>query len=187
MTCRSSSIFPRSELPCRAHARYSNGTMAPVSISTPSGARPRSASPRRWKHSSVSRPALIELLTLLDELALPRAIATSSKHEHARHHLGAFDLTHRFHAIVAHGDYARGKPHPEPFLTAAERLGVAPAHCLALEDSWHGVRAASAAGMMTIMVPDLMNATPEMEELCVHIAADLHEVHGLMKAVSVSA
>jgi HAD superfamily hydrolase (TIGR01509 family) len=132
------------------------------------------------------KAGVIELLALLDELALPRAIATSSHHEHARHHLAAFDLSDRFHAVVAHGDYARGKPHPEPFLKAAERLGVAPAHCLALEDSWHGVRAASSAGMMTIMVPDLMRATPEMEGLCAHIAADLHEVCGLMKAVSVS-
>jgi HAD superfamily hydrolase (TIGR01509 family) len=133
------------------------------------------------------KAGVIELLALLDELALPRVIATSSHHEHARHHLTAFDLTHRFHAVIAHGDYARGKPHPEPFLKAAERLGVAPEHCLALEDSWHGVRAASRAGMMTIMVPDLMTATPEMKELCVHIAADLHEVCGLIKAVSVSA
>ena len=132
------------------------------------------------------KAGVVELLALLDELALPRAIATSSHHEHARHHLAAFDLTHRFHAVIAHGDYARGKPHPEPFLTAAERLGVAPAHCLALEDSWHGVRAASSAGMMTIMVPDLMVSTPEMEELCVHIAADLHEVCRLMKALGVS-
>jgi HAD superfamily hydrolase (TIGR01509 family) len=133
------------------------------------------------------KAGVVELLDLLDELALPRAIATSSHHEHAQHHLTAFDLTHRFHAVVAHGDYARGKPHPEPFLTAAARLGVEPAHCLALEDSWHGVRAASSAGMMTIMVPDLMRATPEMEELCAHIAADLHEVCALMKSASVSA
>jgi HAD superfamily hydrolase (TIGR01509 family) len=132
------------------------------------------------------KAGVVELLDLLDELALPRAVATSSHHEHARHHLAAFDLTHRFHAVVAHGDYARGKPHPEPFLTAAKRLGVEPVHCLALEDSWHGVRAASAAGMMTVMVPDLMMPTPEMEELCAHIATDLHEVRGLMKA-SVSA
>ena len=132
------------------------------------------------------KAGVVELLALLDELALPRAIATSSHHEHARHHLTAFGLSDRFHAVVAHGDYARGKPHPEPFLKAAERLGVDPAHCLALEDSWHGVRAASAAGMMTIMVPDLMRATPEMEKLCAHIAADLHEVCGLMKA-SISA
>jgi HAD superfamily hydrolase (TIGR01509 family) len=128
------------------------------------------------------KAGVAELLALLDELALPRAIATSSHHEHARHHLGAFDMSDRFDAVIAHGDYGRGKPHPDPFLRAAERLGVEPAHCLALEDSWHGVRAASAAGMMTIMVPDLMIPTPEMETLCVHIAADLHEVHGLIKA-----
>jgi HAD superfamily hydrolase (TIGR01509 family) len=132
------------------------------------------------------KAGVVELLAVLDDLALPRAIATSSHHEHAQHHLTAFGLSDRFHAVVAHGDYARGKPHPEPFLKAAERLGVEPALCLALEDSWHGVRAASSAGMMTIMVPDLMLPTPEMEKLCAHIAADLHEVCGLMKVVSVS-
>ena len=130
------------------------------------------------------KAGVVELLAVLDDLALPRAIATSSHHEHARHHLAAFDLSDRFHAVVAHGDYAQGKPHPEPFLTAAARLGVEPALCLALEDSWHGVRAASSAGMMTIMVPDLMAPTAEMEQLCVHIAADLHEVCGLMKTAS---
>jgi len=128
------------------------------------------------------KAGVVELLALLDELVLPSAIATSSHHEHARHHLGAFDLSGRFHAVIAHGDYARGKPHPDPFLKAAERLGVDPMHCLALEDSYHGVRAASSAGMMTVMVPDLMVATPEMTRLCAHIASDLHEVHGLMKA-----
>jgi HAD superfamily hydrolase (TIGR01509 family) len=128
------------------------------------------------------KAGVVELLSLLDEFALPRAIATSSHHEHARHHLTAFGLSDRFHAVIAHGDYARGKPHPDPFLKAAARLGVEPALCLALEDSWHGVRAASSAGMMTIMVPDLMVPTPVMEELCAHIAADLHEVRDLMKA-----
>jgi HAD superfamily hydrolase (TIGR01509 family) len=128
------------------------------------------------------KAGVVELLGLLDELALPRAIATSSHHEHARHHLTAFGLTDRFRVVIANGDYARGKPHPEPFLKAAERLGVEPAHCLALEDSYHGVRAASSAGMMTVMVPDLMMPTPEMEMLCAHIAADLHAVCSLMKA-----
>jgi HAD superfamily hydrolase (TIGR01509 family) len=127
------------------------------------------------------KAGVVELLALLDELALPRAIATSSHHEHGQHHLTAFGLSDRFHAVIAHGDYARGKPYPEPFPTAAERLGVEPAHCLALEDSYHGVRAATSAGMMTIMVPDLMIATPEMVQLCTHITTDLHEVCGLMK------
>ena len=133
------------------------------------------------------KAGVVELLDVLDDLALPRAIATSSHREHAQHHLDAFGLSDRFHAVIAHGDYISGKPHPEPFLNAAKRLGVEPALCLALEDSYHGVRAACGAGMMTIMVPDLMVSTAEMEELCIHIASDLHEVCSLVKAGRVAA
>ena len=75
-----------------------------------------------------------------------------------------------------------GKPNPDPFLTAAARLGIAPEFCLALEDSHNGVRAASTAGMMTIMVPDLLDPTQEMHDLCVRIARDLHEVEALIRA-----
>ena len=128
------------------------------------------------------KAGVIEMLDALDEMHLPRAIATSSEPEAARHHLGAHGLLDRFQAIVARGDYARGKPSPDPFLKAAERLGVAPEFCLALEDSYNGVRAASSAGMMTIMVPDLLEATDEMEKLCIRIAHDLHEVRVLTQA-----
>lgn len=124
----------------------------------------------------------IELLDLLDQMQLPRAIATSSRHEDARQHLDAHGLHGRVEVIVAHGDYTNGKPNPDPFLTAAARLGVDPAFCLALEDSHNGVRAASRAGMMTIMVPDLLVPTTEMEELCLCVASDLHQVCRLIKA-----
>lgn len=122
----------------------------------------------------------LELLDHLDELGLPRAIATSSSHRSVAAHLGHSGVIPRFNTIVARGDYTRGKPHPDPFLTAAERLGVAPEHCLALEDSHNGVRAASSAGMMTIMVPDLLAPTSEIEGLCIRIARDLHEVRDLL-------
>lgn len=125
-----------------------------------------------------------EILDLLDVLSLPRAIATSSGHESVRHHIGGHGLLERFHAILAAGDYARAKPAPDPYLRAAEALGVDPADCLALEDSHNGVRAASAAGMMTIMVPDLLHPTDEMHELCVRIARDLHEVEALLRAAA---
>jgi len=128
------------------------------------------------------KAGVVELLDLLDDLRLPRAIATSSRHEDVRHHLDAHSLLDRFHAVVAQGDYARGKPNPDPYLNAAERLGVEPAVCVALEDSYNGVRAASNAGMMTIMVPDLQAATAEMEKLCVYIAQDLRQVCALMKS-----
>jgi beta-phosphoglucomutase-like phosphatase (HAD superfamily) len=94
----------------------------------------------------------------------------------------ATGLLERFQIIIAQGDYVRGKPNPDPFLKAAEQLGVEPALCLALEDSYNGVRAASNAGMMTIMVPDLLAAPAEMEKLCVCIVQDLHQVCTLMKA-----
>lgn len=126
------------------------------------------------------KEGVVELLDALDSAGVPRAIATSSRHQDVRQHLEAHGLLDRFDAVVAKGDYARGKPNPDPFLTAAERLGHAPEFCLALEDSHHGVRAASSAGMMTIMVPDLLAATAEMEELCICIAKDLHEVRTLM-------
>jgi HAD superfamily hydrolase (TIGR01509 family) len=122
------------------------------------------------------KPGVIALLDTLDALRLPRAIATSSQHHTVRDHLASSALAERFHAIVAQGDYVASKPAPDPYLLAAERLGVAPSLCLALEDSHNGVRSASSAGMMTVMVPDLLEATDEMRALCAFVADDLHQV-----------
>ena len=123
-----------------------------------------------------------ELLDVLDAVAMPRAIATSSSHHDVRMHLSPHGLEGRFDAVVASGDYPRGKPNPDPYLKAAELLAVDPVWCLALEDSHNGVRAASEAGMMTVMIPDLLHPTEEMHRLCVRIAEDLHEVRALIEA-----
>jgi len=116
----------------------------------------------------------LELLDHLDALGIPRAIATSSPPIAVQRTLGPSGILPRFDAVVAAGDYVRGKPNPDPFLVAAERLGVPAEDCLALEDSHNGVRAAHAAGMMTVMVPDLLHATDEMREMTVAIADSLH-------------
>jgi HAD superfamily hydrolase (TIGR01509 family) len=130
---------------------------------------------------------VIELLDTLDDLRLPPAIATSSAHRTVQHHLAAQGLVGRFHEIVGHGDYTAGKPAPDPFLKAAERLEVDPRLCPALEDSHHGVRSASSAGMMTVMVPDLLEPTDEIRGLCTFVARDLHEVRSLILAVETTA
>jgi HAD superfamily hydrolase (TIGR01509 family) len=130
------------------------------------------------------KPGAAELLDTLDELRLPRAIATSNSHKTAHQHLTVHDLVERFHEIVADGDYAAGKPAPDPYLKAAERLGVEPRFCLALEDSHNGVRSASSAGMMTIMVPDLLAPTDEIRELCTFVLDDLHAVRRLVLAAA---
>jgi len=127
------------------------------------------------------KAGVVEILDHLDLLGLPRAIATSSSLASVRASLGPHSLVDRFHALVTRDVQTRGKPHPEPFLKAAEALGVDPADCLALEDSHNGVRSASAAGMMTVMVPDMLDPTEEMETLCVRIARDLHEVRAWLE------
>jgi HAD superfamily hydrolase (TIGR01509 family) len=119
------------------------------------------------------KPGVVALLDLLDQQGMPRAIATSSKRASVDHHLDHCGLAHRFDVVVAHGDYPHGKPHPAPYLYAAKALGVAPENCLALEDSYNGVRSGAAAGMMTVMVPDLLPATDEMRQLALAIADDL--------------
>lgn len=126
------------------------------------------------------KPGVIELLDTLDQLQLPRAIATSSSRRTVERHLNAHGLLGRFDEIVGHGDYETGKPAPDPFLKAAERLGVEPLLCLALEDSYNGIRSASSAGMMAVMVPDLLEPTEEIEAFCLSIVADLHAVRRLI-------
>ena len=128
------------------------------------------------------KEGVVELLDVLDGLKLPRAIATSSPHQDVDRNLGRHGLRERFDAVVAGGDYPRSKPFPDPFLKAAELLGVDPAHCLALEDSHNGIRAAHAAGMMAVMVPDLLEPNAEMHALCVRIIESLHEVRDLIVA-----
>jgi len=128
------------------------------------------------------KPGVPELLDCLDQRRLPRAIATSSSRTTVEHHLTSHSMMDRFDAIICRGDYENGKPAPDPFLKAAERLRVEPRLCLALEDSHIGVRSASAAGMMTAMVPDLLEPTQDICTLCVLVARDLHEVRDLVLA-----
>jgi HAD superfamily hydrolase (TIGR01509 family) len=122
------------------------------------------------------KPGVVELLDVLDHYAIPRAIATSSVRERVIQKTEFFSLLPRFHHVVAQGDYDRGKPEPDPFLKAAELLQVAPELCLALEDSHNGIRSAHAAGMMAVMVPDLLEPTDEIRALCAAVASDLHQV-----------
>jgi len=122
------------------------------------------------------KAGVVELLDLLDARNVPRAIATSSDRQVVDERLGPGGLLQRFHAVITNEDCVEGKPHPEPYLNAARALGLDPADCLALEDSYSGVRSAHAAGMMTVMVPDLLPATDEIGALCVAVAETLHQV-----------
>ena len=126
------------------------------------------------------KDGVMALLDALDRRGLPRAVATSSGRARALHHLERAGIAGRFARIVTRDDVSRGKPDPEPYLAAAAGLEVAPTACLALEDSHTGVRAAHAAGMRVVMVPDLLQPTAEMHEKAHRIVRSLHEVIGLL-------
>jgi HAD superfamily hydrolase (TIGR01509 family) len=128
------------------------------------------------------KPGAVELLDFLRDRGLPLAIATSSRAVTVQRHLGRAGLLDRFQAIATRYDVERGKPYPDVYLEAARRLGVVPAHCVALEDSNPGATAAHAAGAMTIMVPDILPPTEEVRAMGVHVVADLHEALRLLRA-----
>lgn len=122
------------------------------------------------------KAGVVELLDELRQRGIPSAVATSSRSPHAIGHLGAAGLLDAFQTIVTRDDVTNPKPHPEPFLLAAGRLGLAPERCLAVEDSHAGVRAAHAAGMQTIMVPDLVGPSDEIRGLCAAVLDSLHHL-----------
>jgi beta-phosphoglucomutase family hydrolase len=84
---------------------------------------------------------------------IPIAIVSGSTRESVVASLEAVGLLDRFETMVCAGEYSKGKPDPEPFLIAAQRLGVKPEDCLVFEDADPGIVAATAAGMASVKIP----------------------------------
>ena len=99
-------------------------------------------------------PHVKEVLEELRSISLRLAVATSSVSASARPFLDRHQLTKYFEVIITGDEIERGKPHPDIYLRAAEKLGVAPNECLVIEDSLSGVAAGKAAGMRVAAIPD---------------------------------
>ncbi len=84
---------------------------------------------------------------------IPFAVVSGSTRDSVTRSLEALKILDRFDTLVCAGDYRNSKPDPEPFLLAAQRLGVAPEDCLVFEDADMGIQAATAAGMASVKVP----------------------------------
>ena len=118
---------------------------------------------------------LLSLLDGLEELRTLTAVASSTARAEVERRLFRAGLRERFHATVGGDEVAHGKPAPDLFLLAGERLGVAPADCVVLEDSEAGIRAAAAAGMSPVMVPDLVEPSAAVRELARAVVPSLSE------------
>ncbi len=133
------------------------------------------------RHGVPMKPGLMELLDLADALSQRKAVASSTETEPALRKLALAGIAGRFDAIVCGDQVQNGKPAPDIFLEAAARLGVAPEQCLVLEDSEPGVRAAHAAGMLAIMVPDLKPPSEDVEALAYRVLPSLHHVRAFLE------
>jgi HAD superfamily hydrolase (TIGR01509 family) len=122
------------------------------------------------------KPGLHELLDYLDANRIPKAVATSSGSQEAGKKLLAIGVLHRFSVLATSDRVARGKPAPDLFLLAASELGIPPSHCTVLEDSEAGIRAAHAAGMRPVMVPDIKPASAAITGIAAKIFPTLREV-----------
>lgn len=128
------------------------------------------------------RPGIVELLEWLVARGIPRAVATSTRRPLAMRKLAAAGLLPYFDAVCTSSDVPRPKPAPDVYLLAASTLGVQPARCLVLEDSPTGVRAALAAGMTPVQVPDMLEPDEGVRALAHRIVASLGDAQRLLEA-----
>ncbi|HEV8062470.1 MAG TPA: HAD family phosphatase [Gemmataceae bacterium] len=126
-------------------------------------------------------PGAADLLERLTHRQIPFAVATSSGRTYAERVLNGFDITRRLRFLLTGDDVRHGKPHPEIYLEAAKRFGIAPADMLVIEDSANGLRAAQAAGSRCIVVPHDLTPIDHVQSADARVAG-LHapELHRLL-------
>ena len=140
--------------------------------------------PQRWQEIAENegiahKPGLLDLLDLLEEQGVPKAVATSSTQAEAEYSLTVSGLRARFPVVVSGDQVRHGKPAPDIFLAAARRLSVEPTRCVAFEDSNAGAIAASAAGMSTYIVPDLVQPSADARAQAAGVFSSLHQALAL--------
>ena len=128
------------------------------------------------RESPILKPGVLELLDMLQANKVRLAVASSTNTKTTIEHLAASGIADRFSVIVGGDMIVNGKPHPDIFLKAAELLDVAAEDCVVVEDSPAGIRAAVAAGMKAVLVPDQAAITQEILEMSDAVLQSLHEM-----------
>ncbi len=128
------------------------------------------------QHGIEAKNGAQKLLGFLKENGYKVALATATPAQRAEEYLRRVDLLKYFDYVASARMVKNGKPKPDIYLFAAEKLGLKPEECLALEDSVNGVRSAAAAGCKTVLVPDLDNPEEQLKPLLYGTADGLEDV-----------
>lgn len=130
------------------------------------------------------KPGIDELLAYLQDNGIKCAVASSTSREVAEDLLKRAGIYKYFSAGVFGNMVANGKPAPDIFIEAAKRLGIPCNECMCLEDSHNGIRAGCSAGMVTVMVPDMLPPNEEILQKVYTVADDLFEVIGIIEKIN---
>ena len=129
------------------------------------------------------KKGLHELLSFLKDKNIKMAIATSSSDTSAKNNITKAEIAHYFNTIISGNMVKKSKPSPEIYQTACKQLNVLPEHAMALEDSPNGLRAAHAAGMMAVMVPDLLKNSSSVDNILFARKENLLEVRDWLQKI----
>ena len=127
------------------------------------------------------KKGVIELLSYLEKVNIRKCVATSRGISSAEKYLKMANIYEQFDYIVTGDMVEKGKPEPDIFIYASEIFDVKPSECLVLEDSINGVMAGVRAEMKTIMIPDMIPSTKEIEEVIYSKCDSLLDVIELFK------
>jgi len=127
------------------------------------------------------KPNAEYILKWLKEKGYKTAIATATPTDRAERYLKQVGVYKYFDKIISAKTVKKGKPFPDIYLKACEELSVKPENALALEDSHNGIKSASSAGCVTVMVIDLDGPNEETLELTYAVAEDLKEIKEILE------
>ena len=153
-------------------AEMTNDPEAYIKIKT---RRAEMMEPYMNSHEIEQKPYVREALTMLRDGGFRLAVATGTDVEHTAEYLRRAGLFDFFGAIISARMFERGKPSPDVYLYACEKIGAKPENSYAVEDAPNGVKAGKAAGMKVVMVPDLTEPDEELMTILDHRADNLLE------------
>ena len=141
----------------------------------------RSIKEELMENELAAKPFAAKALSALKDHGFALGLATSSYRPVAERELEPFGMQAYFDSITCGDEIEHGKPAPDIYLLAAERLGMMPEECAVVEDSPNGVRAGAAAGMPVFLVPDTIEPTSEIRSMCVDVLGSLDELAGAIR------
>ncbi len=127
------------------------------------------------------KPYVEDTLKFLKEKGIKIAVATSTSRDRAMQRLESVHIAEYFDEMVCGDEIAKGKPDPDIYYRACEKLGIEPEMAVAVEDSMNGVVSASVAGLYTVMVVDLIKPNETTEEYADETLYDIRDMWSLFQ------